>query len=948
VRGGEAVLEAIRALLQLSDDFATRIDDVLALRSDALLVRRTTSGTLRVSGGAFERNLLMLWVFGADGLLTRWEQFDTEREAEALARFDELAAEPPATARITNAATRSWDRFREAWEARDWERVAAIHAPGFRQSDRRTMMHLELDRDAYLQSMRGIFEMSSSRFTANVLATRGERLLLSRAHFEGTDRSIGSSEVDLLSVIEVDDAGDRVAMVTLDPDDLDGAYAELDRRYAAGEAAPYARTWETLQRFAAAGDWDELASVFDPDLVLEDHRPIGWGTLHSRDEYLAMIRALVDLAPDLSLRLEHVLALDDRRTLGVGRAAGSWEGGPFEMPFVAVVVLGPDGRIQRFHQYDLDQLDAARARFEGIRVGAARDPFAALARPNAASAVGDRLRAALATRDWAAMRALCAPGAKFEDRGRRALVSGDVDWWIADLQGIASMRNTRFERQLVGTAGDRVALDRVLLSGDPGGAAAAAATESQPISSLGPFELEAPWVTEVDESGRITAGVAFDVDDWRAATREAWARWFARDAVAAASVGPVFESIEALNDRDRTRLRAALADDFVLDDHRPARLGLIEGADAWADSWAALWDLAPDTQIAIGSPLAYARYGSVGLSRTFGTLRDGGTFENPTVMVAIVADGRIARLEAFEPEHVDAALARFAELRPDPLRIPPNAATRAGDRLREISEARDWDAYGASCATGFVFDDRRRFILLTGDRDMFIANGRHIASVGWFTTSHTLLATAGDRLALEHFRWTGAPGAPDAEIEVLLVREVDAEGRLVAIIAFDPDDRRAASAELSERYVRSNAVRGIPAAQFEMGRALHEHDLGRCRAALASDFVLHDHRRMINVGRLESADAYIASLAALFEQSSDVTFEILYIIAAEKHGALGVGRTFGTLADGGGEFELLYVLLTRYQGDRYVGMELFELEDLDVARARFEELRPKASSSVSS
>src|SRR5207244_606099 len=253
--------------------------------------------------------------------------------------------------------------------------------------------------------------------------------------------------------------------------------------------------------------------------------------------------------------------------------------------------------------------------------------------PNAASAVGDRLRAALATRDWAAVRALCAPDAKFEDRGRRALVSGDVDWWIADLREIASMRNTRFERQLVGTAGDRVALTRILLSGDPGGAAAAAATESRPISSLGPFELEALWVTEVDESGRLTAGVAFDVDDWRAATREAYARWFASDAVAAASVGPVFEFVEAMNEHDRTRVRAVLAADFVLDDHRPARLGVIEGADAYVKSAAAMWDLAPTNQITFAGTLAHARYGSVNLWRGFGTLRDGGTFENPIVSV---------------------------------------------------------------------------------------------------------------------------------------------------------------------------------------------------------------------------------------------------------------------------------------------------------------------------
>lgn len=50
--------------------------------------------------------------------------------------------------------------------------------------------------------------------------------------------------------------------------------------------------------------------------------------------------------------------------------------------------------------------------------------------------------------------------------------------------------------------------------------------------------------------------------------------------------------------------------------------------------------------------------------------------------VPIVADGRITRIEMFEPEHADAALARFAELQPDPLRTPPNAAKRASDRVQ--------------------------------------------------------------------------------------------------------------------------------------------------------------------------------------------------------------------------------------------------------------------------
>jgi len=68
----------------------------------------------------------------------------------------------------------------------------------------------------------------------------------------------------------------------------------------------------------------------------------------------------------------------------------------------------------------------------------------------------------------------------------------------------------------------------------------------------------------------------------------------------------------------------------------------------------------------------------------------------------------------------------------------------------------------------------------------------------------------------------------------------------------------------------------------------------------------------------------------------------MYDLATTEHGALAVGHTFGTLPEGGA-FEFFPVTLALFQGDRFVGGELFELEDLDAARARFEELRPKTS-----
>src|SRR5262249_31473984 len=94
--GAEAVLQTLRSLVDLSHGVVVHYDDILALRSDALLVRVTVVGTACAGGGAYERLYLGLLAWGADGLVTRWEHFDVDRDAEALARFDELAAGPGA------------------------------------------------------------------------------------------------------------------------------------------------------------------------------------------------------------------------------------------------------------------------------------------------------------------------------------------------------------------------------------------------------------------------------------------------------------------------------------------------------------------------------------------------------------------------------------------------------------------------------------------------------------------------------------------------------------------------------------------------------------------------------------------------------------------------------------------------------------------------------------
>jgi hypothetical protein len=103
-------------------------------------------------------------------------------------------------------------------------------------------------------SLRFRFEMASSRTTSEVLATPGYRLALWRERFEFADDDVGPSETEGLVVAECDERGDCVELVAFNPDALDAAYAELDRRYAVGEGGCRSRPGVGAASRASPGD----------------------------------------------------------------------------------------------------------------------------------------------------------------------------------------------------------------------------------------------------------------------------------------------------------------------------------------------------------------------------------------------------------------------------------------------------------------------------------------------------------------------------------------------------------------------------------------------------------------------------------------------------------------------------------------------------------------------
>ena len=374
LHGAEAVLETIAAMMELSRDDSAHIDDVLVLEPDALVVRWTNRGTDVESGGAFERNLCQLWTFDSAGLLSLWQQFEVEHDAEALLRFDErfgAGRTEAATEVFENAAARADRELFRCFNARDWNGVLACAAPELVFDERRRMVRNTCGREVWLEQFRILFDVPESRFRSRLIATRGERLALNRHCFQGEVADGGGplSMEDQLALHEIDREGRITAIVLFDEDDPDAAYAELDLRFQAGEGESHAGSLAIMREFeraVASGCWDPVLALCSPALVEHDHRPLAvLGTTRGAEAWVRNFRVLADLAPDSRYRVDHFRSTP-RGFCSVGFWNGTREGGPYELPLVAVIELDGQDRIARADIYDADQLERARARFEEL------------------------------------------------------------------------------------------------------------------------------------------------------------------------------------------------------------------------------------------------------------------------------------------------------------------------------------------------------------------------------------------------------------------------------------------------------------------------------------------------------------------------------------------------------------------------------------------------------
>ena len=572
------------------------------------------------------------------------------------------------------------ERFLACFSAREWDAFAAILAEDITTEDRRRVVNagVRRDRDAEIKDFRSAADLGVTHATSNTIATRGERLALTRCRYSHSDGDSAAFSAELLGIVEINADYRIEAWVTFDLEDFDAAIAELDARYLAGEAAAHAQTWSVITGGHAAVSRCELPPT-TPDCESIDHRR---GTAFAPGELVAYFRAGWDAGQEIRTYVEIVHRLSDLGAVCTHAGHGISHDG-FDAEWRGSTLTIEGDLVNRCEVFDEADLEAAITRFDELHPQTRR-------LENTASRVAGRNEEHFTARNWDAMTEMLANDFSSDDRRRvvNAGVRRGRDAAVQDAHANADLGATDITSTVIATRGEHLVLHSAQYS----------SSTQRPEA----FHVDVLNIYEIDADARIAASVTFDPDDFDAAIDELDARYLAGEAAAHAQTwSAVLRPYTAINRQELF----ATTPDWVNVDHR--RGATFAPGDANAYVRASLDDGAGSIYVE-----TVHRLGDLGAVVTWaatGTTQEGFDAEWRGIHVLTVDGDLISRFEVFDEADLQAALARFDELQP-PTRRLENAASRAIERYSEHFAARDWDALAQILAADISVDDRRRVV----------------------------------------------------------------------------------------------------------------------------------------------------------------------------------------------------------------------------------------------
>ncbi|BBY25857.1 hypothetical protein MSTO_60620 [Mycobacterium stomatepiae] len=883
------------------DQATTHIEAVHRLNERGAVVTYVARGTSHDGFDAEWRAITLSMVEGDK--VSRCEIFDEAALDAALARFEELI-EP--AGRLENTATQAAARFVAHFAAGDWAGMAETFADNFASDDRRRVIGagVRRGRDAEMADLRSIAHVGITNVTSTPIATRGDRLVLTRGCLSLHDQGPKSFFTESLTVVEVNADDQFVALVSFDLDDIDAAFTELDARYLAGEAAAHAGTWSVVAEGYAALNRRELPPV-TTDLVSADHRRVA---PFAPGDLVAYIHALLDQVPGVNFRVEAVHRLSDLGAVVTHALHGTSQEG-FDAEWRGIHVATVEGDlVNRSETFDEADLDAAIARFEQLS-----QPTRVL--ENGARRVSKDFLNRFETGDWDGLSRMLAEGYSNDDRRRMVGVGvrHGRNAEIINMQAIADVWLRHLKSTALATRGERLVL---LMIG--------AVAKDQGNEE---FFLDVLAIVEIDADERIAAVITFDADNIDAAFAELDTRYLAGEAAAQSDTwSAIVEAYAAIN---RGQLPLTTTDFEDIDRRRGATMAPGELLDFLRSAL----DQTSGLTVRIAAVHRLSSQGAIITHAAVGTSPEGFEAEWREVSLLRTEGDMLSRCEVFDEADVDAALARFDGLRSQ-LRRPKSATSQVVKDFEVHYAARDWSAMAEILAVDIAVDDRRHGVNagIRHGRDAAIDDLQASVAAGFKSSTSTVVATRGERLALTRVRMSEGGHRPEAfQVDVFHVLQVDTEGQAVAVVIFDFDDIDAAFAELDARYL-------------DGARASHAHTWSIIMHGYAAlnrgempestdDLVDFDHRRgaTLEPGRL------MDYLRAALDDSVGNSLCILAVHRSTSRGAVVTHVAKGTSRDGlDAEWRITSVYTI--DGDLINHCEMFDEADLEMALARFEEL----------
>jgi ketosteroid isomerase-like protein len=255
------------------------------------------------------------------------------------------------------------ERFRDAYNERDWAAFVEVIAPDVHWADRRLVGWGEgRGRDRLIESLRGQFDIAPDvTLTEAEVVASGESAYVSRQIYRGHSEILGGGDVEFGFAVVTCVADFRIVDIELFEDtSLDEA---LSRFEDIGAATEPERIYARLCRALNARDWNAIGDCYADDYDSSDHRTLGWEPVRGPGGMVAFYRSWVEAAPDSELRFEWLGGDDEHGVLragGHGHAADEMGGGEFEIVLVVVATVR-DGRIVHNANFDLDDEAAAFA-----------------------------------------------------------------------------------------------------------------------------------------------------------------------------------------------------------------------------------------------------------------------------------------------------------------------------------------------------------------------------------------------------------------------------------------------------------------------------------------------------------------------------------------------------------------------------------------------------------